>query len=109
MAVPPNESPATINGPTGQAASAVVTLPPRFEDSLADFIRAAGFDAFEISHDVRSYADEDSHQSWSNHVFSVTVPGADRTARSRLMLQLLDYLGEHEDERVRKGVIVRVR
>jgi hypothetical protein len=110
MAVPPNESSATLNAtPPARAPVPIPELPVRFEDELRDFIRVRGFEPSELSHDVRIYGDDDSPERWSTHVFSITLPGADRPARSGLMLELLDYLGEHEDERVRKGVTVRVR
>jgi hypothetical protein len=111
MAVPPNESSATLNvAPSTRAARAVVAapeLPAHFQEELNHFIRAAGFDAFTVAHDVRTYGDEDG--SWTSNVFTITVKGAADHELSRFTLDLIDYLDDHEDERVRKGVTVRVQ
>ena len=85
------------------------TLPSQFREELDAFVRAAGFGEFEVAHDVRPYSDEESGRSWISHVFSIMLANAERRERSRLMRDLLDFLGEHDDERVRKGVTVRVR
>src|SRR3712207_5405809 len=107
MAVPPNESSATLNGPTRTVPPAL-PLPAGFEDELCEFIRAAGFPSFDVSFDVRSYGDDDG-DSWTSNVFTITVKHAERDALGRLTLDLIDYLDDHEDERVRKGVSVHVQ
>src|SRR5688572_18120910 len=107
MAVPPNESSATLNVvPPTRAAVPVPELPAHFEEELRAFIRAAGFDAFTVDHNVRTDADDAG--SCTSHVFTITVKGSAVHDLSGFTRDLSGCLHRLEDERLRKGVTVHV-